>query len=87
MASQAYGLLVEDNENDVSDTEAKDTSEKYSSQCNSKTDTKCNENDCDIITCSTPPLPYSSENTEEDSHEKCLEDTRNYTEPPTVQTG
>ena len=87
MASQPYGLLVEDNENDVSDTEANGKSENDSSQCNSKTNTKCNENDCDIITCSTPPLPYSVENTEEDSHEKCLEDIRNYTETPTVQRG
>jgi hypothetical protein len=87
MASPPYGLLVEDNENDVSDIEDTDKSETYSSQRNAKTDTKCNENDCDIITCSTPPLPYSLENTEEESQEKCIEDIRNNTETPTVQIG
>ena len=86
MSSQPYGILVEDNENDSSDTETTDESSKYASHCKSKDDSKCNENDCDITICSTPELPHLLENTEGDIENKCFQNTRDITEAPPVQT-
>ena len=80
MATQPYGLLVEENDDEHCNEAVKSDSEASASQ-EKGTHPQTQARDCDIIHCSTSPPPCSLEDGEGGFGEKDLEDIRNHDIP------
>ena len=84
MATQPYGLLVEENDDEIGNEVVKSYSEASTSQVD-RTHPHKEVRDSDITVYSISPPPYSLEEEEDGCGEKSLEDIRNH-DIPAVET-
>ena len=83
MDSQGYGLLVEEQDDDIC---AKNRNEKEEANTSQHNEFKSNVNDCDIVTGTETSMPYLSDNGEANFRDEDLQVNSKRNEPPLIET-